>query len=331
MGWSALALALVAFGLAAPPWMRQWGATEDERSRPLPGDSILFSGVAAPETRAIDVNAPASVTWEWLRRVGQGRGGFYSYDWLENLFGDDVHNQRELFPAAPVAVGDTIKLAQDGYPGSRPGLTALPVAAVDPGHYFVLKGWGTFFVEPTGPRTSRVIIRERPPVPANALEAVLRNVVWQPAHFVMERQMLRGVRDRAEGVPETGAGVVLATLGFLVAGAGAATLLAWRPFRWWLLLPTSVAILVFVTTGGFRAAVAGYVALCVPGLVWAYLPRRRWLALLALLGAVLLVILGAPDAYVALGWTMGLVAGGGFFWYEVRGARKISLAGMQLG
>lgn len=331
-GWGALVLTLVVFGLVAPPWMRQWGATEDEQSRPMAGDSILLpSGVAAPETRAIDVNAPASVTWEWLRRVGQGRGGFYSYDWLENLFGDDVHNRRDLFPAPPVAVGDTIKLAQDGYPGSRPGLTALPIAAVTPGYSFVLKGWGTFMVASTGPHSSRMIIRERPPVPTSAMEAVLRNLVWEPAHFVMERQMLRGVRDRAEGVREAGFGAVLATLGFLAAGVGAVTLLVWRRLHWWLLVPTAAAITVFATTGGLRATLAGFVALSVPGLVWAYLPRGRWLALLALLGAVLLIILAAADAYVAIGWLMGAVAGGGFFWYEIRGGTRVSLAGMPLG
>lgn len=331
-GWGALVFTLIVFGLVAPPWMRQWGATQDEQSRPMVGDSILlFSTPAAPETRAIDVNAPASVTWEWLRRVGQGRGGFYSYDWLENLFGDDIHNRRDLFPAPPVVVGDTIKLAQDAYPGSRPGLTALPVAAVNPGRFFVLKGWGTFAVESIGPKTSRIIIRERPAVPTSAMDAVVRNLVWEPAHFVMERQMLRGARDRAEGVPEAGFGAALATLGFLAAAIGAVTLLVWRGRRSWLVAPAAVAILVFASTGGLRATLAGFVALCIPGLVWAYLPRGRWLALVALLGAVLLVILGAPDAYVALGWMMGALAGGGFLLVEVRGTTRLSLAGMKVG
>lgn len=324
-GWASLAVALALFGLLALPWMRRWGATDAEHTRTYAGDELLLtSGVAAPETRAITVNAPSTVTWEWVRRIGQGRGGFYSYDWLENLVGDDIHSRRDLFPAPPLAVGDTIKLTQETYPGARVGLSLLPVAAVTPGHAFVLPGWGTFVVESLGPARSRVIVHELPPVPANGLEAGFRNFVFEPAHFVMERQMLRGIRDRAEGVPAPIFAWIVATLG-LFAGAAACVAVMVRRGRWrWLAVPVVLAALVFAGTGGFEAALAGFVALCVPGVVWAALRRDRVLAVVALLGAVLLLFLWAPDAYLVIGWLVGAVTGASLMPRWTRGTEAVS-------
>lgn len=306
-GWSALGASLVLFGWFAPPWMRQWGTTPEERNRPVAGEELLLpSGTAAPETRAITVNAPPAVTWEWLRRIGQGRGGFYSYDWLENLVGDDIHSRRELFPAPPMSVGDTIRLTQERYPGARAGISLLPIAHVIPGRSFVLMGWGAFVVESLAADRSRIIVRERPPAPTGALETVLRNVVWQPAHFVMERQMLRGIRDRAEGSPPPTVGHMLASAGLVLGGTFIVVLLASRR-RWgWLLLPTAVATFAYVVTGGFEASLAGFVAFGVPGVIWTLQAHDRFLTLIRSLAVVLLVILAAPDAYVAIGFSIGI-------------------------
>ncbi|GAA0246458.1 hypothetical protein ACFFQF_05480 [Haladaptatus pallidirubidus] len=43
-------------------------------------------------TRAITIDAPVEDLWPWVVQLGQGRGGFYSYDWLENLVGAGIHN-----------------------------------------------------------------------------------------------------------------------------------------------------------------------------------------------------------------------------------------------
>lgn len=306
-GWGALAICLTVFGWLAPDWMRHWGSTQEEQTRPVAGEELLLpAGIAAPETRAITVNAAPGVTWEWLRRIGQGRGGFYSYDWLENLAGDDIHNRRDLFPAAPMMAGDTVRLTQETYPGARNGISLLPVAHVIPGRSFVLLGWGAFVVESLAPDRSRIVVRERPPVPTGVFEAALRNLVWEPAHFVMERQMLRGIRDRAEGAPAPTFGHIVASIGLVLGGAGLLVLLIARR-RWgWLVPPVAVGTFVFLATGGFEATLAGFVAAGVPGVVWTLRPRGRVLTLLRLLGAVLLVLLVAPDAYVAIGFLVGI-------------------------
>ncbi|MGH3365289.1 MAG: hypothetical protein ACRDOW_11245 [Nocardioidaceae bacterium] len=70
------------------------GSTEEERRRRYPGD-----GPAEPlftVTRAVTVRAPAEDVWKWLVQVGQDRGGFYSYDWLENLAGCHLHSADEI-------------------------------------------------------------------------------------------------------------------------------------------------------------------------------------------------------------------------------------------
>jgi len=76
--------ALAAYVLAVRPWHLRWGATDEEVSRPMPGDEL----VAHPNvlsTHAITINAPVEEVWPWLVQIGQDKGGFYSYSWLENL------------------------------------------------------------------------------------------------------------------------------------------------------------------------------------------------------------------------------------------------------
>src|SRR5215216_6482491 len=79
----ALGLATAALGLYATlgrRWLRQWGATEEETRRSLPGDDLLPRAVYET-THAIEIEAPPHDVWPWLAQMGQGRGGFYSYDW----------------------------------------------------------------------------------------------------------------------------------------------------------------------------------------------------------------------------------------------------------
>ncbi|MCW2721302.1 hypothetical protein [Pseudonocardia sp.] len=180
-------------------WMARWGATTDEIRAELPGDDLV-EGADLTSTRAVAVYARASEVWPWIAQLGQGRGGFYSYDALENLVGCDIHSAQEIVPAwQDVVVGAEVRLAPE---------VAMTVASVDPGRSLVLRGgiplgrsapfdmtWA--FVlreEPDG--TTRLISRERygylrwwaplVVVPASAVS------------FVMSRRMLHGIAERAE-------------------------------------------------------------------------------------------------------------------------------------
>src|SRR5512146_440105 len=113
------------YSLVVRPWMGRWGATDDETYRSLPGDDL----VPDPKlnwTHAVTVDAPAGGVWPWLVQIGQNRGGFYSYDWIENLMGLNIHSADRILPEfQTLSQGDRLSLAPD-----MPG---LPVAVLEPG------------------------------------------------------------------------------------------------------------------------------------------------------------------------------------------------------
>ena len=86
-----------------------WGATNAEAHARLPGDELLedADGVA---TRAITIDAPASAVWPWIAQMGPSpRGGAYTYDWIENLLGLDMHSADRVLPEYQhPQVGDTL-------------------------------------------------------------------------------------------------------------------------------------------------------------------------------------------------------------------------------
>ena len=74
-------LILILGYLGINPWLLRWGATEEEVARAMPGDLDHIGW-----TRAITIDATPEQIWPWLVQWGQGRGGWYSYDWLERAF-----------------------------------------------------------------------------------------------------------------------------------------------------------------------------------------------------------------------------------------------------
>jgi hypothetical protein len=193
-GLARLLRPLVALGAAFPwvyaffirPWHLRWGATDEEVDRALPGDGLVPEP-AIESTRAITVRAPVEEVWPWLAQIGQDRGGFYSYEWLENLAGCQMRNADRIHPEwLHREVGETVLL--------HPAV-GLKVAAFEPERAVVLESWGAFVVEPTDERSTRVILRSRVPRGLGALYYLLTIEI---PHFIMERRMLKGVKERAE-------------------------------------------------------------------------------------------------------------------------------------
>ena len=168
-----------------------WGATEAEATGRLPGDELLedADGVA---TRAVWIDAPAAAVWPWLAQMGPSpRGGAYTYDWIENLLGLDMHSVDHVLPEFQhVQVGDVISY----------GSNRMRVERVDPEHVLAWRSqdgnwvW-TFVIEERDGRT-RLISRNRFRLPT--LIARVGMLPMEPASLVMERKMLRGIRQRAE-------------------------------------------------------------------------------------------------------------------------------------
>jgi hypothetical protein len=127
----ALAGAAVAAALYARRGYLRYGATHEELTAGLAGDELL-PGANIAATRAITIDAPAERVWPWLVQLGQGRGGFYSYDFLENLVGCDMHSADRIVPEwQSIEIGDEVRLHPE---------VGLVVAAVQPGRALVLRG-----------------------------------------------------------------------------------------------------------------------------------------------------------------------------------------------
>jgi hypothetical protein len=149
-------------------------------------------------TRAITIQAPADAIWPWLVQMGQGRGGLYSYERLENLAGCDMHNADRIIPEHQhLEVGDKVRIVPEG---RNPYFV---VSAIEPGRAIILGGddppttWA-FILEPIDDKTTRLLIRWRQdyePTPGNVIGW---RVFTDPITFVMERKMLQGIKARVE-------------------------------------------------------------------------------------------------------------------------------------
>jgi hypothetical protein len=194
--WVATGVALVLpplYMAVVRPWLMTWGSTASERERVYPGDDPAGPEPALRTTRAVSVDAPADQVWPWVAQIGQQRGGFYSYDWLENLAGCRIHSADRVHPEW-----------QDVHAGTPIGMTpdfGTEVEAVDPGRALVIKNWGTYVVEPAGEGRSRLIARSH--VDAG-LPSVAYALAMEVPHAVMERRMLLGIKERAEATAAVG-------------------------------------------------------------------------------------------------------------------------------
>ncbi len=206
---SFIAVVTIVYWFFVRPWHLRWGTTDEEVDMTLPGDDILRT----PEsqvTHAITIDAPAETVWPWLVQIGQGRAGFYSYDWLENLVGADIHNADRILPEQQdLHVGDTVRLAPEEYPVQTPE-SAPEVAVLDAERALVLRPPGpeprwtwAFVLRPMNDGTTRFIVRMRTQGKETVRGRVADYLFWEPAHFVMERKMLCGVKERAERTGET--------------------------------------------------------------------------------------------------------------------------------
>ena len=181
-----------AYTFVVRPWHLRWGSREEEIAKPLPGDELV-PNPAIESTRAITVNAPVEEVWPWLAQIGQDRGGFYSYEWLENLAGCRMRNADRIHAEwQHREVGERVFL--------HPAV-GLEVKAFEPGRAIVLEGWGSFVVEPIDEKSTRVILRSRVPQRLGVLLYYLLTI--EIPHFIMERRMLKGIKQRVEPVEDT--------------------------------------------------------------------------------------------------------------------------------
>jgi hypothetical protein len=178
----------------------RWGATAEETNLFLAGDDLMRRSDVT-STRAITIDAAPPNVWPWIAQLGQGRGGFYSYDALENLVGCDIHSANRIVPEwQHVEVGDEVKLHPQ---------VALTVAAVEARRALVWRGgvpigrqpapydctWAFVLLDGPG-GTTRLVVRER--YQYARWWAALIVEPTQVVSFLMSQRMLRGIKERAE-------------------------------------------------------------------------------------------------------------------------------------
>lgn len=196
------------YGLYVRPWHLRWGATDAELTQRWPGDEL----VAAPATRAVravTVNARAQDVWPWIMQVGRERGGFYSYTWLENLIGADIHNVYQRMPGlADRKPGDTVWMGPED---KFNGMARMAVASIIPNRAMVLvpptdaerasregvaDGVWSFVLCRGSNDTTRFVM-----LSASSKRRTSDVLFWEPAHFVMERKMMLTLKELAERWP----------------------------------------------------------------------------------------------------------------------------------
>jgi hypothetical protein len=167
---------------------------ETER-RALPGDELLEDADILA-TRAITIDAPPSAVWPWLVQMGPGRAGAYIYDWIENLFGLNMHSADRLHPEwQTLEVGDVLR--------SEPGRPGMMVEILDPGRVLSNRSeagdwvW-TFALEERPGGSTRLLSRNRIVMNGSSAGPRLGMLLMEPGSLVMERRMLLGIKERAE-------------------------------------------------------------------------------------------------------------------------------------
>jgi hypothetical protein len=192
---------LTAFGAAYRKLLRRpiltWGATSEEAAARLPGDELLEAadGVA---TRAITIDAPPAAVWPWIAQMGPApRGGAYTYDWIENLLGLNMHSADRVLPEFQhPQIGDAF-----GFGANR-----MSYAVVEPEHMLAIRSadgnWVWVFILEEKDGRTRLISRNRFRLPR--LRDKLGMIPMEPGSLVMERKMLLGIKRRAERLAATG-------------------------------------------------------------------------------------------------------------------------------
>ena len=298
------------YGWGIHPWAANWGSTTAERQMALPGDE-LKPGRSGQSTQAITIDAPPDVIWQWLVQVGQDRAGFYTYTWLENLTGADIHNVDEIRPEwQHLTVGDGWRLLPPDYFGDVGKEVVMPVLMVDPGHALVIEMFGAYIIEPIDAAsspdadTSRLIVRGE-----TGAASLLSTMIVDPMVYTMGKRMLLGLKARAEGRPDAPAALMaFAHLGWIAAGITIAGLFVRQRRRgFWLALPVTAALPALLTSSDVQAALAAYLAVGIPVLGFLIF-GKSWLGSLLVIGpVVLLTLLLASEAYIAIGITFAVL------------------------
>ena len=186
-------ISVVVFFVFIRPWHMKWGATEAEVERHMPGDDQVVDREFA-FTRALTIDAAPEEVWPWVLQMGEGRAGFYSYDWFDN---GGVRSSEVIVPELQkVEVGDIIPIG---------GSVQYRVASVDPARSVVwvsddepISGSWAWVLYATDDGKTRLISRMSGRTDPG-LDKAAAHWVIDAGDIVFMRKSMRGIQQRAEG------------------------------------------------------------------------------------------------------------------------------------
>ncbi|MEV6305270.1 SRPBCC family protein [Actinoplanes sp. NPDC051861] len=188
-------LVAAAYSPPARQWYLNHGATPEEAAATLPGDELLAEP-SLQTTRAITVEAAPESVWPWLVQMGSGRGGAYTYDWIENLFGLNMHSANEILPEfQDLAAGDLLPMGE-GAPPMRVEICdaarTLAFRSTD-GNWMWSFNLRRHYLCTRLLSRNRILLRD-----ASRIQRLGFRAVMEPGSLIMERRMLLGIKRRAE-------------------------------------------------------------------------------------------------------------------------------------
>jgi len=217
-GIEGILIIIVAYlSLFFKPLRDRWGMSRKEAIASFPADHL----VPQPRSKfvhAIEINAPASFVWPWIAQIGQGKGGFYSYEALENILGLHIYNADKILPEfQQPKIGDLIPFGpKDAYPlvicehGKAMAIenwydlnknSVYNQALESPMNYLHLS-W-LWMVVPIDEHRSRFISRNRVDFKPSFKNSLLFGFLGEPVVFAMDRKMCYGIKRRAENLYRT--------------------------------------------------------------------------------------------------------------------------------
>ena len=202
-----IVLVLLTWGvyqLALKPWQTTWGATAVEAAAALPGDDLITNPQSDQTTRAITIHATPEQIWLWLVQMGADKGGLYTYEWLERMIqcrntnADRIHsewqqlNLEDIVTMCPGSFGPPPYQVAQIVPGQALVIGHHPLSEAEMASGLVWTDSWAFVLQPVDAQITRLVVRNRA-----GFDAPWRHWI-EFGSFIMERGMLRGIRNRAE-------------------------------------------------------------------------------------------------------------------------------------